>query len=306
MNKKYVIYKATNKINGKSYIGKTYNFEKRKKEHFYDIENGLPFHKALKKYGLENFEWEVIDHADSDSEIREKEVYWINYYRTCISFSDCNGYNLTLGGEGGVSWNSKPVMRYDLDGNYIDEFVSCSHASIELDLDRKSIIRAAKTKYSQSGGYQWKFKNDLKEIKPYKRAESVRKVKILKLDLKGNVLNEYSSVNEAAIKNNLHRSCISACLTGKSLRCGNFLWIYKDQYKKENDYSFKGIREGKGIVQLDDDFNVINHFNNCTEAARFLNEPDKVHKQIHKALTSNKRCRGFYWRKADNIFDFNM
>ena len=95
-------------------------------------------------------------------------------------------------------------------------------------------------------------------------------------------------------------------INGKSLRCGNFLWIYKDQYKKENDYSFKGIREGKGIVQLDDDFNVINHFNNCTEAARFLNEPDKVHKQIHKALTSNKRCRGFYWRKADNIFDFNM
>ena len=115
----------------------------------------MPFHKALKKYGLENFEWEIIDHADSDSEIREKEVYWINHYRTCISFSDCNGYNLTLGGEGGVSWNSKPVMRYDLDGNYIDEFVSCFHAAIELDLDRKSIIRAAKTKMMQNWSRFW-------------------------------------------------------------------------------------------------------------------------------------------------------
>jgi predicted GIY-YIG superfamily endonuclease len=46
INKKFVIYKVTNKINGKIYIGKTYNFEKRRREHIYDIENELPFHRA--------------------------------------------------------------------------------------------------------------------------------------------------------------------------------------------------------------------------------------------------------------------
>lgn len=49
MNKSYIIYKVTNKINGKIYIGKTYNLEKRKKQHIGDINNGLPFHNALKE-----------------------------------------------------------------------------------------------------------------------------------------------------------------------------------------------------------------------------------------------------------------
>ena len=61
MEKRYVIYKVTNSINGKVYVGKTYNFEKRKREHIYDIEDNLPFHRALKKYGIDNFVWEIID-----------------------------------------------------------------------------------------------------------------------------------------------------------------------------------------------------------------------------------------------------
>ena len=73
MQKEYVIYKVTNLINQKMYIGKTYNFEKRKREHLYDIDNGLPFHKALKKYGVKNFKWEIIDSASTDEEIKEME-----------------------------------------------------------------------------------------------------------------------------------------------------------------------------------------------------------------------------------------
>lgn len=52
INKEYIVYKATNKINGKIYVGKTYNFEKRKKEHIYDIDNDIPFHRALKNMAL--------------------------------------------------------------------------------------------------------------------------------------------------------------------------------------------------------------------------------------------------------------
>jgi predicted GIY-YIG superfamily endonuclease len=68
INKEYIVYKATNKINGKIYVGKTYNFEKRKKEHIYDIDNDIPFHRALKKYGIDNFEWEIINHFPNCSE----------------------------------------------------------------------------------------------------------------------------------------------------------------------------------------------------------------------------------------------
>ena len=72
MKKEFVIYTATNKINGKIYVGKTYNFEKRKQEHIYDIDNDIPFHRALKKYGIENFELKMINPAKTDKAIREK------------------------------------------------------------------------------------------------------------------------------------------------------------------------------------------------------------------------------------------
>ena len=153
MKKEFVIYTATNKINGKIYVGKTYNFEKRRKEHFYDINDDIPFHRALKKYGIENFEWKIIDCAKTDDEIKEKEIYWIKKLNTCIHSKNSNGYNITLGGEGGVSWNSLPVIQYDLDGNYIQEFLSCQHASVCTGIGRHNIGDCANGITKQSRGY---------------------------------------------------------------------------------------------------------------------------------------------------------
>ena len=88
-----VIYKWTNKINGKSYIGQTIDEEGRKKDHIRG-KYKCYFHDAIKKYGIENFDYEVIERIE-ESLLSEREIYWINYYDT---FN--NGYNLTLGGEG--------------------------------------------------------------------------------------------------------------------------------------------------------------------------------------------------------------
>lgn len=98
-----VIYKITNKINGKCYIGKTTKtVEWRWKIHIrhskFDNDH-LLFHRAIKKYGVENFILEIIDTADNENELNEKEKYWIEYYK---SYLKENGYNLTKGGEGGA------------------------------------------------------------------------------------------------------------------------------------------------------------------------------------------------------------
>jgi len=93
-----VIYKVTNLINNKLYIGQTVNFKKRKERHLYEAKRGkskLYFSRALKKYGNINFLWEIIDSANSKDELSNKEKYWIDYYDTYN-----NGYNLTHGGEG--------------------------------------------------------------------------------------------------------------------------------------------------------------------------------------------------------------
>lgn len=90
-----IIYKCTNLINGKIYIGQTIkNLEDRKKEHE-DIANtnrGFYFQKAIKKYGKENFKWEIIDSAFTKDELNFKEGLHI---RSII----LNSYNLTLGGD---------------------------------------------------------------------------------------------------------------------------------------------------------------------------------------------------------------
>ena len=302
INKEYIVYKATNKINGKIYVGKTYNFEKRKKEHIYDIDNDIPFHRALKKYGIDNFEWEIIDTGIDDKEIIEKEIYWIKKLNSCIHFQNSNGYNITLGGDGGTSWNSRPVLQFDLSGNYINEYMSCAHASAETGVNAHCISHCANRKAERAGQFQWRFKDECKESKiaPYKKADSCRKRSIIQLDQSGKYISTFSSITEASIKTGLCRSNISSCLTQKSHRCGGFQWIYKEDYDSRKDYSFKGIQAGNGIVQLNDNWEIINYFPNCSEAARYLGEPTKVHKQIHKALKLNKRCRGFYWRKYDD------
>lgn len=302
MEKTYVIYKATNIINGKVYVGKTYNFEKRKREHIYDIDNDLPFHKALKKYGVDSFKWEIIDYASTDEEIREKEIFWIKELNTCIHSPNSNGYNITLGGEGGVSWNSRPVAQFSLEGVYIDTFISVASASILLGLDRKTILDAANGKYAQGCGYLWKYKDewDGNSLPSYIKPDSKLKKTIIQLDMDGNFIREYESVLEASKILGIGRSNISNCLIGNTRRCGGYQWIYSSDYNPNIDYHFRGIQRGNGILQLDDDFTIINHFANCSEAARGIGEETSVHKLIHSRLSDNKRCRGYFWRKYDD------
>ena len=98
------IYKVTNNINNKVYVGKSIlNIHKRFKEHLNDSKNlklqHRPLYNAMKKYGQENFYVELIEEVDN-SILDDREKYWINYYRSYVGFEDCCGYNATLGGDG--------------------------------------------------------------------------------------------------------------------------------------------------------------------------------------------------------------
>jgi len=96
-----IIYKATNKVNGKSYIGQTINpLKERIFKHIDDILNSRYnsyFHRAIRKYGKENFDWKIIAECDSLEELNKIEIEMIEKHNT---FED--GYNLTKGGEGKV------------------------------------------------------------------------------------------------------------------------------------------------------------------------------------------------------------
>ena len=104
------IYKITNKLNNKIYIGQVYNktiydrFERHIKE-------ASPYSKsylgrAISKYGKENFICELLDTASSLQELNQKEIYWITYYN---STNKNIGYNLTPGGDGGNTYLCKTI-----------------------------------------------------------------------------------------------------------------------------------------------------------------------------------------------------
>lgn len=98
-----IIYKVTCLINNKIYIGQSKQaLEKRKKSHIKDAKskckNKCIFHKALSKYGIDNFIWEIIYSSDSCKDLDEKEIFYISYYDS--HYENGKGYNMTLGGNG--------------------------------------------------------------------------------------------------------------------------------------------------------------------------------------------------------------
>lgn len=80
------IYKITNKINGKSYIGQAFDYKKRWKEHI--NHKAYAIGAALELYGVENFDFSIIEYTNN---YNDREKYYIKYYNTFR-----NGYNLTL------------------------------------------------------------------------------------------------------------------------------------------------------------------------------------------------------------------
>jgi len=95
-----IVYKTTNLINGKIYIGQD------SKNNPKYLGSGRPyFIRALKKYGKENFKKEILVTCNNKEELNEREIYWI---KTLNTTNHDIGYNIALGGGGilgAVAWN---------------------------------------------------------------------------------------------------------------------------------------------------------------------------------------------------------
>ena len=94
-----VIYKCTCIKNNKIYIGQTkHSLESRKNEHEKGASKNshMIFLRAIKKYGKENFKWEIIDSAQTKEELNFKEKFYIIYYNSGVN--NGKGYNVASGG----------------------------------------------------------------------------------------------------------------------------------------------------------------------------------------------------------------
>lgn len=122
------IYKITNDINNKVYIGKTLSsIDKRFAEHKKDScriqEQARPLYRAMNKYGCDNFHIEQIEECPLEN-LSEREIYWINFYKSYE-----NGYNATIGGDGKQLYDYNAIVNGFLSGKLIyelaEEFECC-------------------------------------------------------------------------------------------------------------------------------------------------------------------------------------
>lgn len=105
----YYIYVYTNKINGHQYVGQTNDVRKRYNGHKSNAYNkkdrqyNYPLSGAIRKYGIENFDFEVIEEVNTREEANEREIYWIKEKKSYVSQG---GYNVSYGGHvGKVEWD---------------------------------------------------------------------------------------------------------------------------------------------------------------------------------------------------------
>lgn len=183
------IYKITNNVNSKCYIGQTSKtIEDRWKEHIKTSQNekregyNYPLYKAFRKYGIENFSIDEIEECDI-SELNDREMYWIKYYD-----SYHNGYNQTLGGSGGKYLEldeNEVIKKYSelKNASNTAKYFNCSSSTIKDILEKHNI--------------------DIISSKYVSRETSII---ITQKDLQGNILNTFNGRTEIGnwiVENNL-------------------------------------------------------------------------------------------------------
>lgn len=102
----HYVYLITNLVNGKKYIGKRSTMKEIGKDYY--MGSGVALLRALKKYGRHNFKKEIIEICDSEEEVLEKEIYYIELYNAC---EDGNFYNLSKGGDGALGYTPSKEQR---------------------------------------------------------------------------------------------------------------------------------------------------------------------------------------------------
>jgi group I intron endonuclease len=135
------IYKITNLVNGKIYVGQTTkSLKERFQRHCWGTTEKDSYHlnmaikKAIKKYGKNNFTIELIEEVETDK-LDEREVYWISYYD-----SYNKGYNCTIGGQNGATRHTK--LSWTEENEVIEaKYLGFSIAEIEkaYNIDRTTV-----------------------------------------------------------------------------------------------------------------------------------------------------------------------
>lgn len=205
--------------NGKQYIGKTVNsLQQRAGLNGKNYQGCTAFYNAIKKYGWDNFQVEILKEVPLDR-LDETEVQLIIYYDTT---NPEKGYNIiSERQEYLASFTSIPVYSYDgQTGNFIERFNSISEAERAMSVHYGSIRRILNQFQHHVKGRVWatEYFATVPVVANNQQANSIH---IYMYDSKtGELLNEYASIREAARESGYNRCTIQEHVSRKSVKYG--------------------------------------------------------------------------------------
>lgn len=154
----WIIYKHTNKIDGKSYVGQTKRDAQIRWQNGNGYKNNPYFYNAIEKYGWNNFSHEIIEKGILTQEVaNDREIFWIAFYNSYEY-----GYNLTKGGSNGEHMGV-PVLQIDMSTKQVvNTYPSIADASRETKTDSSQISRCCyrKEKNISANGFYWCFEDE--------------------------------------------------------------------------------------------------------------------------------------------------
>ena len=278
------IYKITNNITKKIYIGQSVDIYQRWQAHKSigldpsSINHKNQLYYDMYKLGIENFSFEIIEEV-SFKQLNDREKYWIQFYD---SFN--NGYNLTRGGRG----NNK----YDYDYIYqlwlqkipvalIAKELNTTSSTINTILESFNIT--TEEKYQQSA-------------ERIKKSYSQYSKKVYQKDLKTHkVINIFNSVSEAASYLKVKRATFREALLKHNGEYRNFYWaIDNNSQEKEKNFS------SKKVAQIDKITNeIIQIYPSVSAAARAVKSNTSNISNVCRGGRA-KTVKGYKWKYIEN------
>lgn len=291
------IYKITNQINGKCYIGQSVDIDRRLKEHFMPskynnpsrIEYNYAINIAIRKYGIKNFTLEIIEQCSED-QLDEKECYWINYYD-----SYNNGYNSTLGGRKGPHSPKPQIYQYDIQGNFIAEYKDGYEAAYKNNFSYENIRKVIDTKrkngrYATFNNYQWL------TTKYEKITDAYNGNPIIVFNFEGKKIGFYESTELAAKEMNeqeatIRKSCIHHNTTGRYAQYR----YWRENPNLEQIPPKQNNNNGKAVNQYDLNGNYVTTFKSITAAAKTLQIDENGISACCNHSSYQKSAGNFLW-----------
>ena len=267
---RFTVYCHTCKINGKKYVGYTSNsLEKRWNSHVLSAKknSNLPFHKAIRKYGEENFDHDILDVVLSLESANQAEILWIDEKKSHVSN---DGYNCTIGGGGVVGYRHSDEQRY---ANSLrqKEVSSRSDVKQKRSASIKKSWTSQKSRIAHKNGAKKYWSDDSKtrhfrevmssldvrsrisrstrdamkseivrdhlkkswtqERKNHARERHNRSV--IQCDREGKVISIFESLLDAASSVGVSYSNISDCCRGVNMTSAGYVWKYADEIRRE-------------------------------------------------------------------------